>query len=147
MKKIAMVPVALILGIGLSFAQVRDIPKSVQETFTKQYPSASDVEYKDQLVRVDVSFNQDGAHMLASYNNKGVWKETWKDFTFDELNPEIRDGFSKSKYADRKVDEVTVIYLPGGKTEYRLRATKNDVQKNYLYFNEKGRLVRTSVTI
>ena len=138
---------AFVLAFTISQAQVREIPKVVEETFNGQYKGATNVNYKDQLVRVDVSFELEGEHMLASYTNKGAWKETWKDFTYDKLSEEIKDGFKKSKYADREVDEVTVIYLPGGSEQYRLRARKNDVQKNYLYFNTKGRLLRTSVTI
>lgn len=147
MKKLSLLSLVLLMGAVVTFAQVREIPKAVEETFTGQYPGATSVDYKDQLVRVDVSFNKDGDHYLASYTNKGVWKETWKDYSFDKLPSEIVDGFNKSKYADRTVDEVTVIYLPGGSEQYRLRAKKNDVQKNYLYFNPKGRLLRTSVTI
>ena len=146
MKKFSLLSLSLLVA-AMSFAQVRDIPKAVEETFTGQYPGASNIDYRDQLVRVDVSFDKDGEHFVASYNNKGVWKETWKDFSYEKLSPEIQDGFKKSKYADREVDEVTVIYLPGGGEQYRLRAKKNDVQKSYLYFNPKGRLLRTSVTI
>ena len=137
----------LTLGVTLTFAQVREIPKAVEETFTGQYPGATNIDYKDQLVRVDVSFNLDGDKKVASYTNKGVWKETWTDWTYDKLPVEVQDGFKKSKYADREVEDVIVISLPGGGEQYRLRAKKNDVQKTYLYFNPKGRLLRTSVTI
>lgn len=147
MKKFLLSAFAILFSFTLTFAQVREIPKAVEETFTGQYPGASNIEYKDKLVSVDVSFNMNDEHLVASYTNKGVWKETWKDWTYEKLSPEVQDGFKKSKYADREVDEVIVIYLPGGGEQYRLRARKNDVQKNYLYFNPKGRLLRTAVTI
>ena len=108
MKKFSLLSLSLLVA-AMSFAQVRDIPKAVEETFTGQYPGASNIDYRDQLVRVDVSFDKDGEHFVASYNNKGVWKETWKHFSYEKLSPEIQDGFKKSKYADREVDEVTVI--------------------------------------
>ncbi|MET0637185.1 MAG: PepSY-like domain-containing protein [Chitinophagaceae bacterium] len=147
MKKLSLLSLVTLFAVTFSFAQVREIPKAVEETFTRQYPGASDIEYKDKLVNVDVSFNLDGDHMVASYTNKGVWKESWKDWTYDKLPPSVQDGFKKSKYADREVDEVIVIYLPGGGEQYRLRARKNDVQKSYLYFNPRGRLLRTALTI
>lgn len=128
-------------------AQIRDVPKAVEETFTNQYKGASNVEYKDQLVRVDVHFELDGEQMIASYTNKGVWKETQKAWEFEKLPEEVKDGFEKSKFADRNVDETVVIYLPGGTEQYRILAKKNNVEKKYLFFNPKGRLLRTSITL
>ncbi|RYY56862.1 MAG: hypothetical protein EOO09_04655 [Chitinophagaceae bacterium] len=147
MKKTILLSLTLLFAFTISFAQVREIPKAVEETFQKQYPSASNIEYKDKLVSVDVSFTQNDEHHVASYNNKGVWRETWKDFSWEKLSPEVQDGFKKSKYADREVDEVIMIFLPGGGEQYRLRARKNDVQKTYLFYNTTGRLLRTSPTI
>lgn len=147
MKKTILLSLTLLFAFSIGFAQVREIPKAVEETFQKQYPGASNIEYKDKLVSVDVSFTMNDEHHVAAYNNKGVWRETWKDFSWEKLTPEVQDGFKKSKYADREVDEVIMIFLPGGSEQYRLRARKNDVQKTYLFYNTGGRLLRTSPTI
>ncbi len=130
-----------------AFSQIREIPKIVEETFTNQYKGATNIDYKDQLVRIDVSFELEGEKMLASYSNKGVWKETQKEWTYDKLSDAVKDGFKKSKYADREVDETLVLYLPGGSEQYRLKARKSGVEKKYLFFNKDGRLLRTSVTL
>lgn len=135
------------LFTSTAFAQIRQIPKIVEETFSQQYSGAANIDYKDQLVRVDVSFELDGEKMLASYTNKGLWKGTEKEWTFDKLPAEVKDGFQKSKYADREVEETTVLYLPGGAEQYRIRARKSGVEKKYLFFNTKGRLLRTAVTL
>lgn len=132
---------------GIAFSQIREIPKVVEETFSNQYKGASDIDFKDHLVKVDVYFILDGESMIASYTNKGLWKETQKEWSFDKLPEDIKNGFEKSKYADREVDEVVVLYLPGGMEQYRLKAKKNDVEKKYLYFNPKGRLLREAVTL
>jgi hypothetical protein len=141
----------MILGLALfansSFSQIRKIPKIVEETFAQQYNGAANVDFKDQLVRVDVHFELDSQKMIASYTNKGIWKETEKEWTFDQLSEEVKDGFHKSKYADREVEETTVVYLPGGSEQYRIKARKSGVQKKYLFFNTKGRLLRTTVTL
>jgi hypothetical protein len=99
-----------------------------------------------ELSRVDVHFELDGEKMIASYTNKGLWKETQKELSYDSLPAEVRDGLEKSKFADREIEDVIVLYLPGGVEQYRLKARKNDVEKKYLYFNPKGRLLRESVT-
>ena len=85
--------------------------------------------------------------MIASYTNKGLWKETQKEWTFDKLPEEVKDGYEKSKYAGREVEETTMLYLPGGAEQYRIKSRKNDVEKKYLFFNPKGRLLRESITL
>ncbi len=146
-KSLGLLLVVTSLFYGVSQAQIREIPKIVEETFTNQYKGATNIDYQDQLVRVDVSFELDGESMIASYTNKGLWKGTEKDWTFDKLPEQVRDGFEKSKYADREVEQTKVLYLPGGVEQYRILAKKNNVEKKYLFFNTKGRLLRTSLTL
>jgi len=150
MKKIFLTGLIIVLSFFAAipvFSQIRKIPKAVEETFANQYREASNIDYKDQLVSVDVHFELNGENMVASYTNKGIWKETLKSSSFDKLPQEVKDGFTKSKYADREVEEVTVMYLPGDVTQYRLKAKKNGVEKKYLFFNPKGRLLRESITL
>lgn len=146
-KRISILSLALFMVSGTAFSQIREIPKIVEETFANQYRGASDIEFKDHLVRVDVYFLLDGESMIASYTNKGLWRETQKEWSYEKLPEEVKNGFDKSKYADREVAETIVLYLPGDIVQYRLKAKKNDVEKKYLYFNSKGRLLRESVTL
>jgi len=143
----------LLLGVVLSiitvssFAQIREIPQAVRETFANQYPNATNTDYRDQIVTVYVDFEQNGEKFVATYNNKGDWKGTEKDWNFNDLDGTVKEGFEKSKFADWDVTETKVMYLPGGSEQYRVRVKKNDVQKKYLYFNTKGRLLREAITI
>ena len=123
------------------------IPESVKETFTSQYPTAENVIYEDNLVSVQVHFQVSGEKMKASYNTKGRWKDTEKDWSFDQLPDSVKDGFSKSKYADWKVVETKIIYRPGGSDRYRVKVEKSDLQKKYIYFNQVGRLVDDDITL
>ncbi len=131
----------------LASAQVRDIPQAVKDAFKHQYPKADDVEYKDQLVKVNVQFTLDGENYIASYSNKGDWKGSEKEWSYDKLPDEVKDGFSKSKYADWDSDGVSIVILPGGTQQYRILVKKNDFQKKYLFFNTQGRLLREAITI
>jgi hypothetical protein len=130
-----------------SFSQIREIPQPVRETFANQYPTAENTDFKDQLVKVDVKFELSGEKLIASYTNKGAWKGTEKEWSFSDLSEEVKDGFAKSKYADWETGETKVLYLPGGSEQYRIKVKKNDVQKKYLFFNKKGRLLRESITL
>lgn len=130
-----------------SFSQLRDIPKAVEKTFSEQYKGATSVNYMDNIVGIDVSFQLNGEKMIASYTNKGVWKETAKLWEFDKLPAEVKDGFQKSKYATRKIDETKMLYLPNDSTQYRIKVRKSNIEMKYLYFNKEGRLLKENITL
>ena len=139
--------IGFVLISNVLLAQVRDIPEAVKETFSSQYPAAENVTYEDNLVSVQVHFQVNGEKMVAAYNNKGRWKDTEKNWSFDQLPEAVKDGFQKSKYADWKVSDVKMIYRPGGSDRYRIKVEKNDIQKKNVFFNKAGRLVEDSITV
>ena len=128
-------------------AQVTSIPETAKENFAKQYPTAENIRWDNDVINVNVRFDLDGAHMNAEYNNKGIWKHTYKDMTVDEIPAAVNDGLAKSKYAGRDITEVKEVMLPGSVTQYLLKVEKNDLQKKFLYFNPDGRLVRDANTL
>ena len=146
-KRLVLAALTAIFFTGVAFSQLREVPKIVEETFSNQYQGATNIDFKDQLVRVDVYFDLEGEKMIASYTNKGLWKETQKEWSFVKLPDEVKDGFEKSRYADWDIEDVILLYLPGGIEQYRIKTKKSDVKKKYLYFNPKGRLLRESVTL
>lgn len=148
MKKISLSLLVLFSSFSL-LAQIREIPKIVEETFANQYPGAEKVEFKDFVVKVQVEFVWKGENMMATYSNKGLWKGSEKEWSFDKLSEEVKDGFHKSKFGDEswEVEETAMLFLPGGAEQYRILVRKSDVQKKYLFFNTTGRLLRTSVTL
>jgi hypothetical protein len=147
MRKLIVFTSIMMLAFS-SFAQIRKIPDAVTNAFTRQYPKATAVAYNDNLVHVRVYFTQDSARWIAKYDNDGIWKETERQWNYDSLAPEVKDGFMKSKYAtDWKVKETSIIYLPNGHEQYRVLVEKNDVQKKYLFFDKNGRLERDALTI
>ena len=146
-RKFAALFIALFFIGTFAEAQIREIPPAVKEAFESQYTTAEQVEYNDILTSVQVHFVKDGEKYIAKYTNKGAWKETEKEWSFDKLEQDIKDGFQKSKYAEWKQTETAIVYLPGGSEQYRIKVEKNDVVKRYLFFNKTGRLLRDSITI
>jgi hypothetical protein len=138
--------ILLLTAAGLQ-AQVRSVPSIVKETFQAQYPGAEEVSYEDNLVSVQVNFTLNGEKMVASYTNKGRWKETEKDWSFEKLSEDVKTGFDKSKYADWEILQTRIVYRAGGAELYKVKVEKNDLQKKNLFFNKKGRLVEDSLTI
>jgi len=146
-RKLLLTGVILFTITLTSFSQLREIPQAVRETFANQYPKAENTDFKDFLAKVEVNFEMNGEQLVATYTNKGDWRGTEKDYRFDELEEQIKDGFQKSKFAEWDITETKVLYLPGGSEQYRIRVRKSDVQEKYLYFNTKGRLLREAVTL
>jgi hypothetical protein len=148
MKFLRFILFAITLGfISNSFAQVTTIPEQAKASFFKQYPDAKNVQWSNDVVNVNVSFEQDSNKLFAEYSNKGIWKWTLKDYTFDQLPNDVKQGLSKSKYAGREVKETKVLYLPGYVIQFRLKVEKSDLEKKYLFFNGDGRLVRSTVAL
>lgn len=147
LNRLVVIIISIFLSSSAGFAQVTSIPELAKENFFKQYPDAKNVQWQNDVVNVNARFEQDSNSLNAEYNNKGIWKWTLKDWTFDKLTTDIKEGFSKSKYASRQVLEVKVLYLPGYVIQYRLKVEKNDIEKKFLFFNTEGRLVRTTVAL
>ena len=139
----------ILLGTTISFAQLREIPKAVKDSFAAQYSGAAEPEYFDNIVNVQVKFAQNNEKKMATYSNKGQWRETEQDWDFEKLNSDVKDGFGKSKYSsdEWKVVETKIVTRPGTKELFRVKVQKNEVQKKYLFFNENGRLVTESITL
>lgn len=139
--------IALVFLFNLSFAQVTKVPQIARDNFAKQYPKAENAEWTNAIISVNVQFELNGKSMNAEYNNKGIWKSTLQDESYDQLPSAVQDGFKKSKYSDREVTDTKIIYYPGDVIQYRIKAEKNDVEKKYLFFDENGRMLRESITL
>ncbi len=130
-----------------SFAQVTKVSDLVKGNFSQQYPDAQNVKWYNDVIKVNVQFEVGEDKMDAQYTNKGVWKNTLKVISFEELPAEVIDGFEKSKYANRQVTDVRIVFLPGDMEQYRIKVEKSNVQQKYLYFNADGRLLRDANTL
>jgi hypothetical protein len=150
MKKFLLVPflsVALIFLVNNSFAQIRKIPAEVTEALKQKYPDAGNVSWKDKLTVFSASFEMNNEKYEARFTDKGEWKSTDKEITESDLPGEIKDGLSKSKYADWEIKSVTHIDLPDNKVQYRIQVAKSNVQKKNLLFTSEGQLMKDNVTL
>ncbi len=142
MKKL-IVFLSILFSSTLVHAQLRKIPSEVTDSFKVKYPDASNVEWRDNLTNFEATFKQDTDECSAQFNSKGEWKQTEKKMSFDELPSAVKDGFNKSKYSDWKPGTSKFIQQKDKDAVYKVYAEKNSlVQKVFLYFNEKGQLVR-----
>lgn len=137
----------LVVAQNTLFAQLRKVPAAVTEAFKKKYPNAQDVEWKDKMTVFVAGFKEGETEYEARFSNKGEWKSTESEIGVTDVPGEVKDGFSKSKYAEWELDEAYKIQVPGDKVEYRLHIRKSDLQKKNLLFSSDGRLLKDNITL
>ena len=148
MKKISSLVLAILLFAGALSAQIRKIPASVTDAFKSRYPHAENVEWKDRLSYFEADFILNGATVSADFSNKGEWKSSESKSTYEALPATVKDGFSKSKYADWKTGSVAEIQEMGKGVKYKVYVEKNEpFQKKFLWFNANGKLVKDAIGI
>lgn len=149
MKKILfVVGLALsMLGYQAATAQIRKIPAEVTNAFSEKYAEAKNVEWKDKLSNFVASFELEGEKLEARFNKKGVWQNTEKELDVNDLPDAIKDGLSKSKYADWELKSLYKIMLPDEKVQYRLHVSKTTVQQKNLLFSDNGKLLKDNLTL
>jgi archaellum component FlaF (FlaF/FlaG flagellin family) len=147
MKKAIILFFSLFMVVGIVQAQLRKVPSVVTNAFTAQYPTATNVTWKDNLTNFEAQFDLSGNHTVAKFKSGGEWIETQKDLAFDGLSSAVKDGFNKSKYNDWPKEEIKEISEKNKATVYRIYIRKADLNKRYLYFNSQGQLLRDALTL
>ena len=144
-----------LLVIGFTFAtgsanaQFRSIPGIVTDSFKLRYPNATTVDWSDKVTSFQATFNLDKEKIQAWNGSKGEWLKSEKTIPRDAIPAAVKDGLSKSKWADPdwKIGTVTVRYLPGDITQYNLFIYKNDITRRNLLFSSQGQLLKDGVTL
>ena len=128
-------------------AQFRSVPGPVTDSFKIKYPNAKSVSWRDNLGSFQATFMLDSTTYVAKYSSKAEWQSTEKKIKSDAIPAAVKDGLSKSKYADWKVGTVTVRYLPGDKTIYIIFVSKSDINRKNLTFASDGQLLKDNLTL
>jgi hypothetical protein len=141
----------LILGFlfiaSTASAQFRSVPGAVTDSFKIRYPNAKSVSWRDNVSAFQATFKLDSATYVAKYSSKAEWQSSETKIRQDAIPAAVKDGLSKSKYADWKIGTVTVRYLPGNKTEYVIFVSKSDINRKNLTFSSEGQLLKDSITL
>ncbi|HVU54106.1 MAG TPA: PepSY-like domain-containing protein [Puia sp.] len=147
MKKLLFLIATVILMATAAQAQFRSVPGVVTDSFKIKYPNAKTVSWRDNIGSFEATFKLDSATYVAKYSSKGEWQSTEKKINASDIPAAVKDGLSKSKYADWKVGTVTVRYLPGDKTIYILFVSKSDINRKNLTFASDGQLLKDNLTL
>ncbi|HVX52210.1 MAG TPA: PepSY-like domain-containing protein [Chitinophagaceae bacterium] len=147
MKKLCLLIGSLVLFSGV-FAQLRSIPAAVTDAFSSRYPGADKVEWKDKITYFEASFQLKGTEMKADFSSKGEWRYSEAQIKYETLPAAVKDGLTKSKYADWTKGTVAEIQHMGKAVQYRIYVEKSQpFQKRFLFFNAGGQLVKDALTL
>lgn len=149
MKKIFVIMMSAVFVIASQSvsAQLRSVPAEVTTAFANKYPHASDISWSDKVSSFQATFKDDGATCEARFNKDGVWKETEKAITLEQLPSSVQESFNSSKFKDWNLRTVAKIDKSDGGSEYRIYVKNDTVKRKYLYYSEDGKLIREAYKI
>jgi hypothetical protein len=147
MQKLMSIIACIVLTATATQAQFRSVPGIVTDSFKLKYPNAKSVSWKDNMSSFSATFKLDSNTYVAKYGNKGQWESTENKIKADAIPAAVKDGLSKSKYADWKIGTVTERVLPGNKTIFIIVVSKSDINKKNLTFASDGQLLKDSMTL
>ncbi len=140
---------ALIFTAAIAYegkAQLINVPQVVKESFDKKYPAAKEVDWTNNIGSPEVKFKFNDESSHAKFSQKGDWQWTQVAISEDKLPAEVKDGFSKSKFADWSIKQVARIERPE-KSEYQLTISKGSLNSKNLLFSSQGRLLKQNYTL
>ncbi|MDB5193100.1 MAG: hypothetical protein JWQ96_2663 [Segetibacter sp.] len=143
----------LILSIVLAVvvmsadAQFRKIPAEVTDSFETRYPTAKHVNWRDQITAFVAEFTIDGEEIKSFFNSKGEWLKSTRKTSMMKLSPEVKDGLNKSKFAKWTVTEILEQQEKDKELQFRVTVNKEDATKRFVFFNNKGQLLRDQIAL
>ena len=146
MKKTGFI-VLFFSAVLVAEAQFRKIPADVTDAFLSRYPHAMHVAWKDKLHYFEASFQLNECTITAIFSSKGEWQGSERELIFNQLPTEVKDGFMKSKYAERQKNTVYEVQELGKPLQYRINVQKSGLQKKNLYFDVNGKLLKESIVL
>ncbi len=138
MKKYFLLPIAFLIAIT-TFAA--DIPKAIQDAFSKKFPTAKSVKWnKENLNEYEANFLLNGIKNSANYDVQGLLLETESEIKVSELPTAITSNIQK-KYSDWKiVGAAKIIHAKNG-IQFEADLQKDKSKKEVL-FTEKGIFIK-----
>ncbi len=128
---------------GFSHAQDEKVPQGISDLFYMQYPYATNIKVNKKWRASEVDFKMKGEHYLASYE-KNEWRYSLMDYDYNRLPSKVKKGLKSTKYGKKDVLETTLVYLPSGIEEYRIKLKNDSFNNRYIYLNENGKMIRVS---
>jgi len=121
-------------------AQNVDVPKKVQNEFTKLYPKVTDVKWsKESKKEFEAEFKENGNSISVVINNEGKLLETETKIDIKDL-PKAVEPLVTKKYKGYKITEAAKIIDVKGILTFEAEITKGNEKKD-LIFDKNGKIL------
>lgn len=133
--------IGICLNMTTANAQSLQPSTVIAGNFSKMFPGASNVDWKEKTANFTAFFNLNDHKCEAKFAKSGEWLNTEETTPWDSLPQPIRDGFATSKYAAWKAKSAYSIKSSNGTTEYHIVALSTDMSRKILFFSKEGKLL------
>ena len=159
MKAVCLLLCAMSVSLALCACDnsddLRKVSTDVLKAFEQRYPNAVNVDWdkhgKYYVAEFRAPYAQPGApvsgipaqsfEMEAWFDSLANWRMTVIDANYTLLPPEVTNGFTASKYASWRVDDVAIVELNGKDPVYILEIEHKGAERA-LYFNARGEITK-----
>ena len=140
-SKLMLLGLALFTGFSVIQAQVVTIPESSKKSFNEKYPTATKVDWSNNVTSYVARFNVGDVGYTAHYHLDGTWDYTERSLQKSQLPAPVLEAYSKSRIADWEY--VSSGYVENNKNEkcYRIEARKG-VERKYIFYDKNGKEVK-----
>jgi hypothetical protein len=143
----AILMVVLFSGfVGMANAQVVNIPAAAKEHFRKTYSAAQAADWSNNVSNYTVRFKNGGSDMRAHYRLDGTWKFTETLLTTADIPKAVKSSYDKSRFSDWAIVSVAKVDNDNKEQLYRIEAKKG-IAKEFVFYDKKGKEVKTATTL
>ncbi len=122
-------------------AQSNQPPAAITDIFTKMFPTATKVDWKEKTSNFTAFFNLNDRKCEAKFAKTGGWLNTEETISLDSLPRPVREAFKAGKYADWNETSAYSIRSVEGTTQYHLVISRSDMGRKILFFSSDGNLL------
>lgn len=133
MKKYMLTAMAVI-GSTLLFAQeipAEKVPAEVKTAFQSKFPEAKKVEWEMEEGNYEAEFKMNGKEMSATFDAKGIWKETETEIKVKDL-PKAVSTMLAGEFPGYKIDEACKVESAEHGSCYEVEIEKGDEEMEVL---------------
>jgi Putative beta-lactamase-inhibitor-like, PepSY-like len=127
-------------------AQVVTIPNKSKDHLAKKYPGATHTVWDNNVASYTCRFTWKNGEYKAFYHMDGTWDYSVHYLTESTLPKAVQDAVAKSRISDWKPKSAVKLENNKGEHLYRVERKKG-IEIMYLFFDEKGKEVKSSLAI
>jgi uncharacterized membrane protein YkoI len=143
MKKLKLTGIAILFLGCTAFAQTNETKKKAEATFTKMFPSATEVKWdKENATDWEAEFKMNGKEYSAIFTVEGTWKETEHELAQNEIPKAVKATLAKD-FSDYKIEEAEFSETKDGAL-YEFELEKGKIVME-IAINREGKVVKKEV--